>query len=121
MSSQNFSTEPEPARGLDAVLPPGQDEGAQPNAAASEAHPVDKIAVRKLGGFNLITPEQWGAISAADRKELIKTNMVTFLYEGEEVPLKPALLGIRRQLQAQAEYDGVGQQPGSIQPRPADS
>ncbi len=118
MSSQNFSTEPDPSRGL---LPPGHGEEPRQGTDSAEAHPVDKIAVRKLGGFNLITPEQWSAMSADDRKDLIKGGLVTFLYEGEEVPLKPALLGIRRQLQTQAEFDGVGQQQGAVQPRPAES
>lgn len=124
MSSQNFSTDPEPSSGLDAVLPPGHGEERQEDVAGSEAHPVDKIAVRKLGGFNLITPEQWSSMSAENRKDLIRGGLVTFLYEGDEVPLKPALLGIRRQMQAQAEYEGLGEQqpvPIQPQPRPAES
>ena len=121
MSSQNFSTDPESSHGLDAVLPPGHGGAAPHRAGESEAHPGDSIALRKLGGFNLISLEQWAEIDAGERKELIRSGMVTFLYEGEEVPLKAALLGIRRQLQAQAGYESLGEQPGTIRPWPADS
>ncbi|MEL7158912.1 MAG: hypothetical protein AAFN30_20285 [Actinomycetota bacterium] len=82
------------------------------------------MAIRKLGGFNLITPEQWSAMSTDSRRKLIKAGVVNFLFEGDEVPLKAALLGLRRQQELEAQANQVERSRlGSVQPspRPAES
>ncbi len=54
--------------------------------------PVDQIAVRKLGGFNFLSIPQWMAMPKDEKARLIKGELVTFMYEGEEVSLRAALL-----------------------------
>ncbi len=54
--------------------------------------PVDQIAVRKLGGFNFLSIPQWMALPRDEKARLIKGELVTFMYEGEEVSLRAALL-----------------------------
>ncbi len=56
---------------------------------------VDQIAIRKLGGFNFIDIPHWSAMSRGERMKLIKNGSVVFLFQGREVPLKPALLYIQ--------------------------
>lgn len=126
MNSQNFSTEPDPPQGLDAVLPPGHHRAATPEPKTDDdaAHPVDQIAIRKLGGFNLILPEEWSGMGSDDRRDLIKGGLVTFLFEGVEVPLKAALLGLKRQQELRAQANQTDRsRMGSTQPapRPAES
>lgn len=53
---------------------------------------MDQIAVRKLGGFNFLDPQQWVNIPRSDRLQLIKNGSVVFLYQGEEVSVRSALL-----------------------------
>lgn len=123
MNSQNSSTDPENRPGLDAVLPPSH-RAAAPEPTEVVPHPVDQIAIRKLGGFNLITPEQWSAMSSDDRRDLIKGGLASFLFEGDEVPLKAALLGLRRQQEVRAQATEVEKSRlGTTQPapRPAES
>lgn len=59
---------------------------------APAGDPVDQIAVRKLGGFNFLSIPQWMALPRDEKARLIKGELVTFMYEGEEVSLRAALL-----------------------------
>ncbi|MEM7274604.1 MAG: hypothetical protein AAF547_16070 [Actinomycetota bacterium] len=52
---------------------------------------VDRIAIRKIGGFNFLTPEQWNAMSSKARRKAVEDQSVSFLCDGEAVPLRPAL------------------------------
>ncbi len=90
MSSQDFSTESGNNDGLDAVLPGGY-QPSSGQAPAEQQVTVDQVALRKLGGFNFITPLQWIAIERDERMRLIKSEAVVFLSEGDEVPLRSAL------------------------------
>ena len=66
-----------------------------PRDPASEMHMVDRVAVRKLGGFNFLSPEQWNAMSARARKKAIDDQTATFMCDGEPVPLRSALLYLK--------------------------
>lgn len=77
---------------------------------------VDQIAVRKLGGFNFLLPEQWSALSREDRMRLIKAGAVTFLSQGEEVPLREALESLRAATEGRtADTRSPNRLPGSDQ------
>jgi len=63
---------------------------------AKAGHPVDQIAVRKLGGFNFLSIGQWSTLPRDERARLLKGGLVMFLFEGEEVPVRPALLWLQQ-------------------------
>lgn len=79
-----------------AVEPPRQ--SAAP--IEPEWHPVDQVAVRKLGGFNFLSVGQWTTLPRDEKARLIKGNLVQFLYEGDPVGVRPALLWFKRLSQA---------------------
>lgn len=54
--------------------------------------PVDQVAVRKLGGFNFLSVAQWAVLPRDEKARLIKSESVIFLNEGENVPLRSALM-----------------------------
>lgn len=110
MSSHDSSTE-EPRR-FDGLLPRGQRPGQARSAEVDEPRPVDQVAIRKLGGFNFISPTQWSVLSREERARLIKGDLVIFLYEGERVPTKPALLYFRSLTRAQSAGEAVTEEPG---------
>jgi hypothetical protein len=56
---------------------------------------VDQVAIRKLGGFNFLEPEQWQSIDRNERMQMIKAGTVTFLSQGEDVPLRDALQSLQ--------------------------
>ena len=56
---------------------------------------VDQVAIRKLGGFNFLEPAQWQSLSRDERMKLIKSGSVSFLSQGEEVPLREALQSLQ--------------------------
>ena len=62
---------------------------------APAGDPVDQIAVRKLGGFNFMSIPQWMMLPRDEKARLIKGELVTFMYEGEEVSLRAALLYLK--------------------------
>ncbi len=95
MTSPNSSTDPEQPGHLDAYLPGGSRPAPAPGPDPDQPHPVDQIALRKLGGFNFITPAQWSALEREERKRLLKSGEVTFLYQGREIPVRAALLFLR--------------------------
>ena len=68
---------------------------------------MDQIAIRKLGGFNFIDIDQWSSMPRDERMKLIKNGSVIFVYEGKEVPLKPAL----RYIQAVTEQTRPAELP----------
>ena len=94
MSSPSSSTDPNDPRDGAAYLPPGaarrQDQGG-----GDGAHPVDQIAIRKRNGYNFITPAQWIATDRQTRAELIRSDQVLFLHQGEQVAVRAALLWLR--------------------------
>ena len=90
MSSQDSSTDNGDDVGLDAVLPGGYQASGNPGAPEPLAR-VDQVALRKLGGFNFITPLQWVGMGREERMRLIKSEAAVFLSEGQEVPIRAAL------------------------------
>ena len=80
MSSHDYSTDPDEPRSSGGLVPSPPPQADPPH---EEAHPVDQIAVRKLGGFNFLDPQQWVNIPRSDRMQLIKNGSVVFLYQGE--------------------------------------
>ncbi len=101
MNSRDYSTnENEPRPG---GLLPGSRSNPVPPTPGQESRPVDQIAVRKLGGFNFITPMQWVELPREERARLIKGELVTFLNQGEPVPTRSALLFLRALAQQRAE------------------
>ncbi len=75
---------------------------AEPEDEAKAVHPVDQIAVRKLGGFNFLSIGQWSALPRDERARLLKGGLVMFLSEGEEVPVRPALLWLQQIARSEA-------------------
>ena len=126
MSWHNSSTDPERPWSLDAVLPDGARQPGPTSPADDEPHPVDQIAIRKLGGFNMITPAQWQALDRDHRMTLIRDGLVTFLHQGEDVPVKAALLGLRAgtkageasESQSESSVDASGPATTASEPRP---
>lgn len=85
-----------------AAEPPVPAERSEATAVDAQARPVDQIAVRKLGGFNFLSIGQWSALPRDERARLVKGGMVMFLYEGEEVDLRPALLWLKQLARSEA-------------------
>ncbi len=86
------------------------------------AQPVDQVAIRKLGGFNFLSVAQWAALPRDEQARLIKSDAVAFLYEGEPVPLRAALLYIRSLNQdVDPGFDPGGQTGPASQPDPGTS
>lgn len=93
MSSHGSSTDQPDPRRYEGLLPRrGQPQEPQGPSAEDQPREVDQVAIRKLGGFNFLDVNQWAALSRDDRMKLIKAGAVLFLFQGEEVPIKPALL-----------------------------
>ncbi|MEL6984168.1 MAG: hypothetical protein AAFO29_17210, partial [Actinomycetota bacterium] len=76
--------------------PPSPEPPAETVDADPQARPVDQIAVRKLGGFNFLSVSQWSALPRDERARLLKGGLVMFLFEGEEIEVRPALLWLQR-------------------------
>lgn len=95
MSWHDSSTEPGQPWTRDAVLPEGVQPPPRQRPLDDEPHPVDQIAIRKLGGFNVITPDRWRELDRDHRLALLRDGLVTFLHQGEDVPAKAALLWLR--------------------------
>lgn len=89
MSYHDYSTDPSDPQNGGRYLPIGWEWDID---GEEEAHPVDKIAIRKLGGFNFINPQQWVNLPRASRERLLRRGSVVFLYEGEDVSVRAALL-----------------------------
>ncbi len=111
MSSHNSSTDgPSDFEGLMPTPPPSRIPEPIPEERVVV---IDQIAIRKLGGFNFLQPEQWSAMSRDDRMRLIKSGVVTFLSNGEDIPLREALQALqaaseRSRAQAQGQTNRVG-------------
>ncbi len=87
-SSPPIERAPSPPEPPVAPQPPRADGGDD----AKVGHPVDQVAVRKLGGFNFLSVGQWATLPRDERARLLKGNLVMFLFEGDEVPVRPALV-----------------------------
>lgn len=95
MSSHDSSTDPHDPNRYEGLLP-RRSASREPEVPVDDVpQEIDQIAVRKLGGFNFIDIPQWSAMSRGERMKLIKNGSVVFLFQGREVPLKPALLYIQ--------------------------
>lgn len=70
---------------------------------------VDQVAIRKLGGFNFLSIGQWAALPRDERARLLKGGLVIFLFEGEEVPVRPALVWFQQM--ARSEVIGPADPP----------
>ena len=107
LSSHNSSTDPNDPYRYEGLLPPRGARQPPPLPAEDAPQPVDQIAIRKLGGFNFIDIDQWSSMPRDERMKLIKNGSVIFVYEGKEVPLKPAL----RYIQAVTEQTRPAELP----------
>lgn len=91
------------------LVPPPAEEPPAPAVASDgqgadqQTHPVDQIAVRKLGGFNFLSVGQWSALPRDERARLVKGGLAMFLFEGEEVDVRPALLWLKQLARSEAD------------------
>lgn len=83
--------------------PPAPAVGSEGQGVDPQTHPVDQIAVRKLGGFNFLSVGQWSALPRDERARLVKGGLAMFLYEGEEVDVRPALLWLKQLARSEAD------------------
>ncbi len=95
MNSRDYSTDPEESSRLKGYLPPGYWPPPTPKETDEHGQPVDQVAIRKLGGFNFVSPAQWNAMDREHQRRLIQEGAVTFLYQGAEVSIKAALLTLK--------------------------
>ena len=95
---------PAPAPAL--ATPPPVPAATTPSTPAAGVgqggHPVDQVAVRKLGGFNFLSVGQWAALPRDERARLVKGGLVQFLHEGAEVPVRDALVWFQQMARAAA-------------------
>jgi hypothetical protein len=95
--------EPAPLVPPPAEQPPAPTVGSESQDADPQTHPVDQIAVRKLGGFNFLSVGQWSALPRDERARLVKGGLAMFLFEGEEVDVRPALLWLKQLARSEAD------------------
>lgn len=58
---------------------------------------IDQVAVRRRGGFALLTIHEWSALDREERLQLLEEDRVEFLEDGMTVPVREALVSIREQ------------------------
>ncbi len=109
---------PHPPPSRSHLLPPLQPSERLPELPPEEPiYRVDQVAIRKLGGFNFLQVEQWLEMPKDDRMRLIKSGVVTFLNDGQETPLRPALEYLQS-LNPPAEVAAPAEVRPSIAPLP---
>ena len=75
-----------------------RDWDTEPSASSDgEQRPIDRIAVRKSGGFVYIPLDNWLGLLRSEQAILIKDKRVTFLSGDVVVPVREALLWIQQQ------------------------
>lgn len=94
MNSRDYSTDGSGEEHLDGLLPSGY-EPSEPEPANSRLQHVDQVAIRKVGGFNFLSTQQWLEVDRERRMGWIKADRVVFLSQGAEVPLRSALLYLK--------------------------
>ena len=94
MNSRDYSTNGSGDEHLDGLLPGGY-ERPEPEPANSRLQHVDQVAIRKVGGFNFLSTQQWLEVDRDRRMAWFKADRVVVLSQGAEVPLRSALLYLK--------------------------
>lgn len=56
---------------------------------------IDQVAIRRSVGFDLLTVADWLDLETAEKKRLLLGQRVEFLADGDEVPVRDALLELK--------------------------
>lgn len=60
--------------------------------AGTEGHPIEQIMVKRVGGWTMVSLDQWREMLAIEQKELVTEGRVRFVHQDSEVPIRDALL-----------------------------
>jgi len=81
-------------RALERAVAAGGRPADDPN---EDLRPIDQIAIRRTGGFVFVDLQGWIGMLRSEQSDLLKEQRVTFLSDGEKVPVRNALRWIQQQ------------------------